>query len=398
MANKLLMVQEEHFIKNDKGEIYATRVLNEKIFNRYLEYFDEVIVFARVSKSNNVVKELKVNTDRLSFIEIPDFRGPKEMLMKSIKIVSKFRKACSDAEVIFLRAPSMLTIFLYRFIPKNKITSVEFMMGATYFIEDDSFIAKKVNKIIDNEAKKLVKKANATLYVTEEALQKEYPPNAKAYEDSNDDYFTCGVSDVVIEKEYLFERLPMNSESNHFILISVGFMDSYRKGQHILIETVKILKDKGYSIELRLIGEGKKKEEFEQLAKRLGLEKEVLFLGKISSRETLFQQLKESDIFLLPSKLEGLPRVIIEALSASLPVIASDVNGNSELVQSELLVQDFEASNYSEKIQELIENPVFYNDISKENYQKALEYLPDKLDLKRRLFFEKLSILSKKQK
>lgn len=392
------MVQEEHFIKNDKGEIYATRVLNEKIFNRYLEYFDEVIVFARVSKSNNVVKELKVNTDRLSFVEIPDFRGPKEMLMKSIKIVSKFRKACSDAEVIFLRAPSMLTIFLYRFIPKNKITSVEFMMGATYFIEDDSFIAQKVNKIIDNEAKKLVKKANATLYVTEEALQKEYPPNAKAYEDSNDDYFTCGVSDVVIEKEYLFERLPMNSESNHFILISVGFMDSYRKGQHILIETVKILKDKGYSIELRLIGEGKKKEEFEQLAKRLGLEKEVLFLGKISSRETLFQQLKESDIFLLPSKLEGLPRVIIEALSASLPVIASDVNGNSELVQSELLVQAFKASNYSEKIQELIENPVFYNDISKENYQKALEYLPDKLDLKRRLFFEKLSILSKKQK
>lgn len=389
------MVQEEHFIKNDKGEIYATRVLNEKIFNRYLEYFDEVIVFARVSKSNNVVKELKVNTDRLSFVEIPDFRGPKEMLMKSIKIVSKFRKACSDAEVIFLRAPSMLTIFLYRFIPKNKITSVEFMMGATYFIEDDSFIAKKVNKIIDNEAKKLVKKANATLYVTEEALQKEYPPNAKAYEDSNDDYFTCGVSDVVIEKEYLFERLPMNSESNHFILISVGFMDSYRKGQHILIETVKILKDKGYSIELRLIGEGKKKEEFEQLAKRLGLEKEVLFLGKISSRETLFQQLKESDIFLLPSKLEGLPRVIIEALSASLPVIASDVNGNSELVQSELLVQEFKASNYSEKIQELIENPGFYNDISKENYQKALEYLPDKLDLKRRLFFEKLSILSK---
>lgn len=392
------MVQEEHFIKNDKGEIYATRVLNEKIFNRYLEYFDEVIVFARVSKSNNVVKELKVNTDRLSFVEIPDFRGPKEMLMKSIKIVSKFRKACSDAEVIFLRGPSMLTIFLYRFIPKNKITSVEFMMGATYFIEDDSFIAKKVNKIIDNEAKKLVKKANATLYVTEEALQKEYPPNAKAYEDSNDDYFTCGVSDVVIEKEYLFERLPMNSESNHFILISVGFMDSYRKGQHILIETVKILKDKGYSIELRLIGEGKKKEEFEQLAKRLGLEKEVLFLGKISSRETLFQQLKESDIFLLPSKLEGLPRVIIEALSASLPVIASDVNGNSELVQSELLVQEFKASNYSEKIQELIENPGFYNDISKENYQKALEYLPDKLDLKRRLFFEKLSILSKKQK
>lgn len=391
------MVQEEHFIKNDKGEIYATRVLNEKIFNRYLEYFDEVIVFARVSKSNNVVKELKVNTDRLSFIEIPDFRGPKEMLMKSIKIVSKFRKACSDAEVIFLRAPSMLTIFLYRFIPKNKITSVEFMMGATYFIEDDSFIAKKVNKIIDNEAKKLVKKANATLYVTEEALQKEYPPNAKAYEDSNDDYFTCGVSDVVIEKEYLFERLPMNSESNHFILISVGFMDSYRKGQHILIETVKILKDKGYSIELRLIGEGKKKEEFEQLAKRLGLEKEVLFLGKISSRETLFQQLKESDIFLLPSKLEGLPRVIIEALSASLPVIASDVNGNSELVQSELLVKNFQVSQYVERVELLIGNAAFYNQISKENYKKSLEFLPANLDPKRKFFFEQLSVLSKKQ-
>lgn len=395
---KLLMIQEEHFVKDAEGNIYATRVLNEEIFNRYLEYFDQLVVFARISNSNHFISELKVNTTDIEFIGIPDFRGPKGLLLHSREIISKFREACKKTDMVFLRAPSMLTLFLYRFIPRNKWSGVEFMMGATYFIESESFFSKIVNRVIDREAKRLVKKVNGTIYVTKEKLQEEYPPNHRALNHDDAEFFSYGVSDVVLDKEFLYERPRITSEKKSFVLVSVGFMDSYRKGQHLLIKAVKELKEKGYNVELKLIGEGSKQEEFERLAKKLEVDNMVHFLGKISSREVLARELKESDIFLLPSKLEGLPRVIIEALAVGLPVIASNVNGNSELVQEKLLVDDFEVSNYVGKIQSLINDIELYNNISKENYQKSMTFFPEKLNPERREFFKKLAELSKRKK
>lgn len=82
----------------------------------------------------------------------------------------------------------------------------------------------------------------------------------------------------------------------------------------------------------------------------------------------------------------------------SLPVIASNVNGNSELVQSELLVDSFMSSDYARKVEELINDNEFYNRISEENYARAMNFLPEVLDPKRKLFFEKLSYLSKRKK
>lgn len=394
---KLLMIQEEHFVKDVSGNIYATRVLNKEIFNRYLEYFDGLVVFARVSESDNVISELKIDVERIEFVEIPDFRGPKGLLLNSREIIFKFREACKNTDMIFLRSPSMLTLFLYRFIPRNKWVSVEFMMGATYFIESESFIANIMNKIIDREAKRLVKKANGTIYVTKEKLQEEYPPNRLSYSLDNPDYFTYGVSDVVLDKEFLYERTPLSPDKTNFTLVSVGFMDSYRKGQHLLIEAVQELRNKGYSIELKLIGEGKKQEEFEQLANALGVADFVHFLGKISSRESLATELKQSDIFLLPSKLEGLPRVIIEALAVGLPVVASNVNGNSELVHEELLVDGFDVSDYVDKVQLLIDDKKFYNEVSNQNYQKSMMFFPEKLDPERKAFFKQLSELAKRK-
>ena len=71
-------------------------------------------------------------------------------------------------------------------------------------------------------------------------------------------------------------------------------MDTYRKGQDILIRALKILINDGYNVDLTLIGDGKKREEFEKLSHDLEIEKNVSFLGSIKDKQIIFDCLKKS--------------------------------------------------------------------------------------------------------
>jgi sugar transferase (PEP-CTERM/EpsH1 system associated) len=86
------------------------------------------------------------------------------------------------------------------------------------------------------------------------------------------------------------------------------------------------------SCRLILIGDGPERSALTQLATQLGLEDRVEFSGH---REDVPHLLAELDIFVLPSLSEGLSNTLLEAMAAGLPVLASDVGGNRELIESE---------------------------------------------------------------
>ena len=82
---------------------------------------------------------------------------------------------------------------------------------------------------------------------------------------------------------------------------------------------------------LQLIGDGELREETEQLADTLGLQQKVSFLGNQSN---IYPFLQEADIFLLPSKFEGMPMTIIEAMGTGLPIVASAVGGVPDMLEN----------------------------------------------------------------
>lgn len=86
------------------------------------------------------------------------------------------------------------------------------------------------------------------------------------------------------------------------------------------------------SCRLVLIGEGPERAALTQLAAQLGLERRVEFSGH---RDDVPQLLQGLDIFVLPSLSEGMSNTLLEAMAAGLPVVASDVGGNRELIESE---------------------------------------------------------------
>jgi glycosyltransferase involved in cell wall biosynthesis len=111
-------------------------------------------------------------------------------------------------------------------------------------------------------------------------------------------------------------------------LLSVGRV-VYQKGFDLAMRALAGLKDLEW--EWRIAGDGPQMETLISLACELEIDDRVIFLGW-QSREQLIEQYKQSNLFLFPSRHEGMPNAVLEAMASGLPVIASRIAGNEELV------------------------------------------------------------------
>ena len=107
---------------------------------------------------------------------------------------------------------------------------------------------------------------------------------------------------------------------------------SPEKGHAFLIRAMKLLVDRGHELELRLAGDGPRKEQLTDLAHELGISDRVRFLGFLTEDEVI-RELQDADLFVLPSFVEGLPVSAMEAMAIGVPVIATNIAGTSELVE-----------------------------------------------------------------
>ena len=148
---------------------------------------------------------------------------------------------------------------------------------------------------------------------------------------------------------------PAQGSASIFSIINVARITYYIKGLDILIQALKECKDKGMKFICNLVGgpaEGDKHsmEFLEKLIDGFDLTDEIKFWG---NREDVPDLLVQSDVFVLPSRIEGLPVALLEAMSAKLPVIASNISGSVELVEhgkNGLLFENENHADLAEKI------------------------------------------------
>ena len=111
-------------------------------------------------------------------------------------------------------------------------------------------------------------------------------------------------------------------------LLSVGRV-VHQKGLDIAMRALGGLKD--LSWEWHIAGDGPQMPGLQSLAKELGINDRVHFLGW-QSREQLMRSYGQANLFLFPSRHEGMPNALLEAMASGLPVVASCISGNEELV------------------------------------------------------------------
>ena len=144
----------------------------------------------------------------------------------------------------------------------------------------------------------------------------------------------CGVDTKVFR--YRTHKTPHEKGEHPFTIICIGTLHEV-KGQAYLIKACQELQKRGVDFTCHFVGDGPNRKPLTSLAAEAGIPQKVYFHGK-QKRATIARLLQDSDVLVAPSvptrdgRREGIPVVVIEAMSSGVPVIASNLSGIPELV------------------------------------------------------------------
>jgi len=155
-------------------------------------------------------------------------------------------------------------------------------------------------------------------------------------------------------------------EFDVFCIVQVGRLDHEIKGQHILIDALKILiyEMNVKNICVDFIGDGKSKKYLKEIVKEYQLDKFVNFLGN-QKRVYIYENLKNYNLLIQPSLYEGFGLTIAEAMAAKIPVLVSDSGGPFEIVDGGNFGRIFKSGNFEHCAIEVLNIYNTYEQVSK---------------------------------
>ncbi len=387
--NKLLMSCDEYVYLHD-GKYYAGSQEKFDFFERYLRVFDSMRLVCRCEEEKEL-KKSRVPLDqdkRIDFVPVPMFHGPKDYFWKYIAVGNVLRNITEGCDAAVLRIPSTVAMRVGKQVERRHLPyACEVVFDAEDGWRSTTGIAHYAWKVIDKQMRRLCANADGVSCVTEYYLQQHYfpiKPNA----------FKNHYSSLSLDESF-FGKARSFPKNKSLLIAHTANQVEYngRKGHVEIIRAMKLLKERGIDIRVQFAGKDYYGgiDKLKELAKELGVSDRVEFLGFLS-REELDKFLNKADLFVLPTKAEGLPRVIIEAMAKGLPCITTPVSGNSELIASHFLIDYYDIELLANRIEELTNNATLYENTSQENFERSRQYEASILQLRRDDFYENLKM------
>lgn len=150
-------------------------------------------------------------------------------------------------------------------------------------------------------------------------------------------------------------RAALHLRQDDLVVLTTGRLTAM-KGQRCLIEAAALLRPDRPRLQVVIVGEGELRTDLENLAAERGLADSVHLPGH---REDARMLLDAADVFALPSRSEGMPLALIEAMEAGVPVVATRVIGSTEVVvhgETGLLVPAEDAEMLAAALAQLLGN------------------------------------------
>jgi len=186
-----------------------------------------------------------------------------------------------------------------------------------------------------------------------------------------------------IARKFFEEKIKIDLKDK-FLIGSIGRLH-YQKNYEFLIEVLpEILKIKPEIIVI-LIGDGPERKKLENLIKKKKLEEKIFLIGELKNAS---KYIKAFDLFVLPSRYEGLSITLIETLFAQVPILASDVGGNKEIAGEDFVFELDNKNDYLLKFKTILESS---QEIQKKEEFSLLSMISNYLQL-----FERLQKLSQR--
>lgn len=371
--------------KDEQGNYYGI-AHNNSSFKRYYNIADKLHIAMRV---NPVSKKEAVGS--FSKITIPAFKVFDVPNMSSIKLIRRNRKmakviiekAVEKADYVVTRLPSHIGFHAFDCARKlNKPCLVEVVACAWDAHWNHSALGRLAAPYMYMATKTRVRNATHVVYVTNEFLQKRYPTNGKSTNCSN-------VSLEEFDEKIIKRRIEkINGMSIHgkIVVGTTAAVNVRYKGQQYIIEALGKLKKQGITnFEYQLVGGGDNNY-LRSITKKFDVEDQVLFLGSLPHQK-VFNWLDSIDIYAQPSRQEGLPRALIEAMSRGLPAFGANTAGIPELLEDKYIF-----SNTKNNINEICSILSGYNKETlksqgKRNYNESKKYAKTIIEERRKDFF-----------
>lgn len=223
---------------------------------------------------------------------------------------------------------------------------------------------------------------------------------------------TCTVANANSVREFVNEksRLPLqrirvipngvdykrfeprrHERGEEVVFCSIGRL-TLQKRMDLIIRAIGKLRDRGANCRLNIVGQGPLKEELQALIDELQLAGAVELCGVF---EDVREILNASDVFVLSSDWEGMPNVVLEAMASGLPVVATAVDGSTELVatdQTGLLVPAGDIDALATSMQRLAESAEMREQFGKAGRQRTeTEYSMERMVERYEELYEELA-------
>ncbi|MCF1617093.1 glycosyltransferase [Tetragenococcus koreensis] len=371
----------DHVFYKAERNYYSTGGLSKKTLEKYSSVFGKITVLSRQKNSEKLKSKMTLASAKgVEFEKIPDFKAIKNIFWV-FEAKKKIENEIMVADGVIARLPSSIgNIAVKMAIKHNKPYLIEVVTCPWDALWNHSFRGKILAPFGYAKLKKITKKAPFVSYVTNSFLQNRYPTLGKQTNCSNVSLTEFDENILTLRKE----RIRNNNGKK--IIGTAAAVNVKFKGQQYVIQALGELKKEGVTnLEYQLVGSGDQRY-LKNLAIKYNVSDQVKFLGALP-HEKVFNWLDKIDFYVQPSKQEGLPRALIEAMSRGVPAFGANTAGIPELLESEYI---FTNSNNTLEIRSILKKYTKKKMLeqSERNYKEAKKYSEEVIERRRRAFLE----------
>jgi glycosyltransferase involved in cell wall biosynthesis len=379
----VLLCSESHFVQVGEN-VYCPQTPPD-YFQRYRQGWEEVIILGRLALSSEPPPGAPLlNLEGIRMVGLPDYRGPLQYIWRRRHIRNIARDLLRQVDSVIFRGAHQISAVVYSLIRgTGRPYGIEVVgdpfdslaPGATN-LPFRSYFRRRFVHIL----KRLCYNAYAASYVTANALQARYPTAPGRY--------STHFSDVVTNPvEHPRQDFPATGP---YRLISIGTMATMYKGFDVLLRAVAQAANAGLDLHLVIIGDGMHMPELQRLAYDLQIGNHVNFRGLVPFGDAVNAEIDQSHLLAMPSRQEGLPRAMVEAMARALPCIGSAVGGIPELLSNDELFPPNDPPALAAKLLEMLPDTPRMLKLSKRNLQVAAQYSEEVLRKRRIEFYYQL--------
>lgn len=350
-----VMTSEIRVVKHAGGYWANHSAIAPQAMRAYLDAFEVVQIIARCEESDEVIGLHRVDDPRTRIVELQNYGGLWGSLTNLPRSALKILSTIDASTVCIGRIPEPLAVVLHLCAQIRRAPYISIVVSDVEQLIKSLFsraLASILAPIGASATRSIVRRSSGVVYVTRSWLQSRYPSRTTTP--------VLARSNVLLtESAFVSEPRTDSAAPKH--LVSIAFLTSHVKGVDISIRTLAQLRDMGFHMSLTIIGGGNMPDSVKELISELRLDDAVVLKGHIANSKQLREELDRADIYLSTSRVEGLPRGMLEAMARGLPVVSTNAGGVSELVLPELLVEinDYHAA--ADRIRNLIRNSELIN-------------------------------------